>query len=66
MGGACSVYRGEERCTGIWWGNRRERDRWGKPGVDASIILGWIFRKLDVSVRAGLGWLRIETGGGRF
>jgi hypothetical protein len=29
------------------------------------IILGWIFRKQDVGVRTGLGWLRIGTGGGR-
>jgi hypothetical protein len=25
--------------------------------------LVWIFRKWDVGVRSGLGWLRIETGG---
>jgi hypothetical protein len=29
-------------------------------------MLGWIFRKWDVGVRTGLGWLRIGTGGGRF
>jgi hypothetical protein len=29
------------------------------------VILGWIFRKWDVEVWTGLGWLRIETGGGR-
>jgi hypothetical protein len=28
------------------------------------IILEWIFRKWDVEVWTGLGWLRIETGGG--
>jgi hypothetical protein len=27
------------------------------------IILGWIFRKWDVGIWTGLGWLRIETGG---
>jgi hypothetical protein len=26
---------------------------------------GWIFKKWDVGVRTGLGWLRIGTGGGR-
>jgi hypothetical protein len=31
MGGACSAF---------WWGNVRERDHWGDPGVDGSIILG--------------------------
>jgi hypothetical protein len=52
------VYRG-------WWGNLRERDHWGDQGVDGTIILGWIFRKWDVGVWTGLGWLRIKTGGGQ-
>jgi hypothetical protein len=43
----------------------RERDQWGDPGVDGRIILRWIFRKWDVEVQTGLGWLRIETGGGK-
>jgi len=30
-------------CTGFWWGNLREGDHWGDPGVDGRIILGWIF-----------------------
>jgi hypothetical protein len=29
------------------------------------IILRQIFRKRDVGVWTGLGWLRIETGGGK-
>jgi len=37
----------------------RPRCRW----VD--IILGWIFRRWDVGIWTGLGWPRIETGGGR-
>jgi hypothetical protein len=40
-------------------GNLRERDRWGDPGIDGRIILGWIFKKWDLGVRTGLGWLRI-------
>jgi hypothetical protein len=56
---------GEGRgCTGLWWENLRERDRWGDPGVDGRIILEWIFKKWDVVVRTGLGWLRIGTGCG--
>jgi hypothetical protein len=34
------------------------------PGVDERIILKWIFMKWDVGVWTGLGWIRIETGGG--
>jgi hypothetical protein len=47
----------------VWWGNPRERDHWEDPLVDGRIILGWIFRKWDLGVWSGLGWLRIETGG---
>jgi hypothetical protein len=39
--------------------------RWGDPGVDGRIMLGWTFKKWDVGVRTGLGWLRIGIGGGR-
>jgi hypothetical protein len=50
-------------CTGCWWGSLRERGHWGDPDVDGRIILRWIYRK-DVRVWTGLGWLRIQTGGG--
>jgi hypothetical protein len=52
-----------EACTGFWWENLRERDRWGDPGVDGRIILRSIFRKWDVEIWTGLSWLRIGTGG---
>ena len=56
---------GEERGRiGSWWGNRRERYHWGDLGVDGWIILGWIFRKLDVVVCSGSSWLGIGTGDG--
>ena len=57
---------GEERgCIGSWWGNRREGDPLGRPRSRWGIILGWITRRWDVCIWTGLGWPRIETGGGR-
>ena len=57
---------GEERgCIGSWWGNWRKGDHWGDLGVDGWIILGRISRRWDVRIWTGLGWPRIETGGGR-
>ena len=55
----------EERgCVGSCWGNWREGDHWGDLGIDGW-ILGWISRRRDVGIWTGLGWPRIETGGGR-
>jgi len=44
---------GGEANTGFWWGNLRESDYLGDPGIDGRIILRWIFRKWDVGVWTG-------------
>ena len=39
--------------TGFWQGKLREMDDLENPGVDARIILRWIFRKWD----GGMDWI---------
>ena len=58
MGGETGVYR-------VLVGKPEERYHWGDLGVDRWIILGWISRRWSVGICTGLGWPRIETGGGR-
>ena len=63
MGGACSVFVGEERpIQSFGGGDLRERDHLEDPGVDGRTILRWIFRKWDVGAWTSLMWLRIGTG----
>jgi hypothetical protein len=48
MGGACGTYGGGERCIpDFGWGDPREGDHLGDPGVDGRTILRWIFGKWD-------------------
>jgi hypothetical protein len=54
---------GKEVHTGFCWGDLREGDHLGDPGVNGRIILKWIFKNWD-GAWTGLSWLRIGTGGG--
>jgi hypothetical protein len=58
------VWRRGEAYTRFWWGNLKERDHLGDPGVDENLILRWIFRKWDVGMWTRSSWLRMGTGGG--
>jgi len=57
---------GEERVVyRVLVGKPGKGDHWGDLGVVGWIILGWISWSWDVGIWTGLGWPRIETGGGR-
>ena len=56
---------GEERVYRVLLGKPEGKRHWGDLGGDGWIILGWISRRWDVGIWTGLGWPRIETGGGR-
>jgi len=51
--------------TGFRWGNLRERDHLGEPGVDGKIILRLIFRKWDAGLWTGSSCLKVGTVGGQ-
>jgi hypothetical protein len=54
----------DDNHAGFWWGNLKETDYLGDPGIDGRIIFRWIFRNWDMGVWTGLSGLRIGTGGG--
>ena len=57
---------GEERGVHrVLVGKPEGKNHWGNLGVDGWIVLGCISRRRDVGIWTGLGWPRIETGGGR-
>jgi hypothetical protein len=41
--------------TGFWWGDLREGEHLGDPGVDGRIISKWIFKKWD----GGIDWIQL-------
>jgi hypothetical protein len=48
--------------TGFWWGNLKEKDHLGDPGVDGCRILRLLFRKWDVGVA---NWIELAQDGDR-
>jgi hypothetical protein len=40
---------------GFWWGDLREGNHLGHPGVDEKIILKWIFKKWD----GAMDWIKL-------
>jgi hypothetical protein len=64
MGRACSADGEGRGVYRVLVGKPEGKRPLGDPGVDERIIYRWILNKSDIGGWTGLGWLRIETGGG--
>jgi hypothetical protein len=64
MGRECSAYGGEQRLKQGLMRKPEEKFPFERPRRRWEDNIRWIFRKWDVGVWTGLGWLRIETVGG--
>jgi hypothetical protein len=51
-------------CIGFWWGNLRERPM-GRSRHRCEDNIRMDLKEVGCGVWTGLGWLRIETGGGQ-
>jgi hypothetical protein len=47
-------------CTGFWWGNLRERDHWGEPGID-----GRIYMDVQEVGCGGMDWIELAKDNDR-
>jgi hypothetical protein len=43
-------------CTGFWWGNLKEREQWGDPGIDRRIILRMNLQEVEYR---GMDWIEL-------
>jgi hypothetical protein len=63
MGGACSADGEERGVYGFWWGNLRERDHRGDPGVDGRKNIKMDLQEVGCG---GMDWIGLAQDGDRW